>query len=1084
MQKLQIEIVTDGTGAVKEIKRVGNAIDGMDKSTQKADKSSAGLWKQFLIGGVALGAARTAFDSIKNVLIDSVKAYTEQEMQVKQLETVLKSTGGAVGMTKDELIKLSSSLQSMTTYGDEAILGAENLLLTFTKIGKDIFPDALGIVLDMSTALGQDLKSSAIQVGKALQDPILGVTALRRVGVNFSDDQAKLIKRLVETGHTLDAQKYILQELQTEFGGSAKASAETFGGSLQQLQNLMGDFQEEIGKAIAENADFKDGLSNLKKLITDKSFQDGIISLVNGLVKVITFAAKAAAGIGYLVKTVVSSPWDEMRKKLDSSSTFITMRFEIDKTSKSIEDTRRIMEKYGVTSRMAQNQLLAYIRHLNSEETAQAKSTAEKKKAQVTLQQINNLFGGAAKTVKAYGETNKKAQEEAAKAAKKAAEEIKKKTEEIIKEYHELTKDIYNWKIEVSDMGDIAEKIDNEFLKLAQDQAKAADAAIWEELASALRLCGMSVSDVRLLIKRLSGELKDGQVVTKKFEFAAMSLKEKIDLINQTFGDFLGLLADLGLSADSVINDLVGIGQGISALAEGIAAKNPFAIISGGIKIISSAFKALKKLFGGDGVGEAIKRELYKIGGVSKELEKRLRELEKQCGDTRLAIAIMFDEILQEADITAENFGQFAIELREILSMLDEGKMTSSETAKEIGDAFSVLIEKAKELGTEGSLELRQLFDDLKSRGLEVAEVTEYIMSNLLSGVSALKEFMAAPEDMVSKDQLKEMKQELKTLQEGTKEYKKLSAEIERQKQLRKEYNAELKIAEKYSQAFYDALVKEGKSFYEIAQIMGEALPAAYRKYYEENKKTLSKINALKEMMTALGNTGYMTAETFAQMEKDAWRYYKQLLKNGKDEKMALEAVMPLLLEQARLASLYGFELDNNTKKLLKQAGIDWTKIKDPQKEQLEVQQSMLLVMTAMAEVFGVVLPDAVKKYIKSLEDAKKKADDISTAVNNIPKHIDFTMIFGDGKKKSNKIPVSNYIVNNNYRGDENRSTTQTENVTSGKIGNDQASTVIYMTNHINVTDPQKRTVAATVADCIRDNIAGLGKLKGKHSNG
>ena len=65
--------------------------------------------------------------------------------------------------------------------------------MTFTKIGQDIFPDATRIVLDMSQALGQDLKSSAVQVGKALQDPILGVSALRRVGVNFSDSQ--------QTGH-------------------------------------------------------------------------------------------------------------------------------------------------------------------------------------------------------------------------------------------------------------------------------------------------------------------------------------------------------------------------------------------------------------------------------------------------------------------------------------------------------------------------------------------------------------------------------------------------------------------------------------------------------------------------------------------------------------------------------------------------------------------------------------------------------------------------------------------------------------------------------------------------------------------
>lgn len=140
----------------------------------------------------------------------------------------------------------------MTTYSDEQILSAENLLLTFTKINKDIFPDTTKIVLDMSTALGQDLKSSAIQVGKALQDPILGVTALRRVGVNFSEAQAKVIKNLVETGKSAEAQALIMKELQTEFGGSAEAAGKTFAGSLKRLSNQLDDVKERIGLLIVQ----------------------------------------------------------------------------------------------------------------------------------------------------------------------------------------------------------------------------------------------------------------------------------------------------------------------------------------------------------------------------------------------------------------------------------------------------------------------------------------------------------------------------------------------------------------------------------------------------------------------------------------------------------------------------------------------------------------------------------------------------------------------------------------------------------------------------------------------------------------
>ena len=186
--------------------------------------------------GISLGAVAT--------LKRFVDATITQQKAVAQLEQVIKSTGGAAGLTSRELLDMAGALQKVTTYGDEATIAAQSILLTFTSIGRDVFPDALATVLDMSTALGQDLKASAIQVGKALQDPIIGVGALRKVGVNFSAAQAEVIKKLVETGHAADAQRLILKELSVEFGGSARAARDTLGGALAALQNALGDLFE------------------------------------------------------------------------------------------------------------------------------------------------------------------------------------------------------------------------------------------------------------------------------------------------------------------------------------------------------------------------------------------------------------------------------------------------------------------------------------------------------------------------------------------------------------------------------------------------------------------------------------------------------------------------------------------------------------------------------------------------------------------------------------------------------------------------------------------------------------------------
>ena len=83
-----------------------------------------------------------------------------------------------------------------------------------------------------------------------MQDPILGVTALRRVGVNFNEAQTEVIRNLVETGNAAEAQRLILKELNTEFGGSATEKASQFGGQIEQLGNLIGDLNEAIGNSL------------------------------------------------------------------------------------------------------------------------------------------------------------------------------------------------------------------------------------------------------------------------------------------------------------------------------------------------------------------------------------------------------------------------------------------------------------------------------------------------------------------------------------------------------------------------------------------------------------------------------------------------------------------------------------------------------------------------------------------------------------------------------------------------------------------------------------------------------------------
>lgn len=208
-------------------------IQDVEKSMQPAISASKTLAAGFaIIGGAALAGGTLAINAARETIAAQ-----------NQLGAVLKSTGGVAGVTADAVNELAGSLAQVTNFGDDAIVSAQNMLLTFTNIGKDVFPAATETVLNLSAAMGTDLNSSAIQLGKALNNPIDGITALTRVGVTFTDAQKDMITKLVETGKTAEAQKIILKELATEFGGVAKATADP----ITQLKNNIGELAESVG---------------------------------------------------------------------------------------------------------------------------------------------------------------------------------------------------------------------------------------------------------------------------------------------------------------------------------------------------------------------------------------------------------------------------------------------------------------------------------------------------------------------------------------------------------------------------------------------------------------------------------------------------------------------------------------------------------------------------------------------------------------------------------------------------------------------------------------------------------------------
>lgn len=229
-------------GVKKDLGGVKGMLAGVQDRANRVGKSMRNIG-----AGLSLGVTAPLVGMGKEM----VSLYDTQVKAEAAVATAISSTGSAAGKTLNDLKGLASGLQKVTLFGDEDILrNVTAPLLTFTKIQGDVFDAAQESVLDYATLMKTDLKSASIQVGKALNDPIKGVSALGKAGVQFTDEQKGMIKALVETGDVAGAQSIILKELKTQFVDQARAAALTPLGKWEQLGGLISDIKEDLGREI------------------------------------------------------------------------------------------------------------------------------------------------------------------------------------------------------------------------------------------------------------------------------------------------------------------------------------------------------------------------------------------------------------------------------------------------------------------------------------------------------------------------------------------------------------------------------------------------------------------------------------------------------------------------------------------------------------------------------------------------------------------------------------------------------------------------------------------------------------------
>ena len=231
-QQVIISVLADVSKFSNRMRGLGSRFAGFAKTAVAAT----------LLVGAALG--KMAYDTLK-----SAEAAKVADERLNNIAKSMNLFGDQAAIVSKRLQDYASAQQFATGIDDESIKATQAKLLTFKELAKTAgtlggaFDRATMAAIDLAAAGFGNAESNATQLGKALQDPIKGLTALKRVGVTFTEAEKKKIKALVESGKLLEAQDVLLKAIETQVGGTAEATVT----ASQKISLVFGEKSEKLG---------------------------------------------------------------------------------------------------------------------------------------------------------------------------------------------------------------------------------------------------------------------------------------------------------------------------------------------------------------------------------------------------------------------------------------------------------------------------------------------------------------------------------------------------------------------------------------------------------------------------------------------------------------------------------------------------------------------------------------------------------------------------------------------------------------------------------------------------------------------
>ena len=247
-----VKVGVDATGAIVPLNRTTAAANKLSLAAKGTTASMAGASTAAKGMGASMMAAMGPFIAISAAVTTVGKGlavFSQRESDVAALSKGLtRLDGGTRSLNK--LNKAADRLGNQTLFSEDDFRQGFVLLTSFKKIGVDAYDRVAKSAADIAHANKVDVKTSFMQLAKALQDPERNLAALNRSGIAFTKTETELIKTLMKSGKTSEAHAEILRIVEDSYKDLAIAAGEGFKGKVDKLGESWNDFAQVLGEAV------------------------------------------------------------------------------------------------------------------------------------------------------------------------------------------------------------------------------------------------------------------------------------------------------------------------------------------------------------------------------------------------------------------------------------------------------------------------------------------------------------------------------------------------------------------------------------------------------------------------------------------------------------------------------------------------------------------------------------------------------------------------------------------------------------------------------------------------------------------